>query len=264
MSSKKKLQVQEDESKKASERSLNTEHVKNSSNSSSQLTINVLVFIIAILVGILIQSYISKSQQDSRLTTENESKLNQQEILKEFGDKIKQDLLNEIKSLAASPTKSDTEQSQNPVVKEEVVQEKKEIKIIKEEDNERKVSIDENLAKNEAHPEIKFTEGKQIVLNNDKIKFTEETKIDNKLNEAQNPKKNKITKEEKESLRKEKQKAKLEKDINLKKTLKQQNQDLTQDEEEKHSNIPDVVKNFQSKKISKIKTKKMWIPIANS
>jgi hypothetical protein len=203
---------------------------------SSQLLINILVFVIALLLGILVQQHMQPSKQETNQLQTNPTNADLVKLIDELSAKLKNELLTELKSYALSESKKTSQE-------DSIVNESPKVESVTQAS---KVVIEHELKTEDSQPEIRITDGKPILLNQDNFKLKPE-----RVHEPE--KKPESSKEEK---RQRKPKNREERDRMIKENVKKNGGDIEQ--------FPDEVKNFKSTKISQIKPKKMWIPIPNS
>jgi hypothetical protein len=226
----------------------------NQTNTSHYIT-QFFLFLSAILIGLIIQNYfilpnqysyskaIIKDEVDPAFQVQKEplqirdgSEMNA--IYKEMSEKLRKEILEELSK-------------------------ETEIKKFKDENNKEsdrdKIKSEKNVGQiNNDAKNLVIIDDKKIDDKNSEIKFTGQQPIvidPQSIDSKKQAEKEKM-KQEKVAIReKEKRNSKANQDFQIKEERKTK---------ENNNNVPNEVKNFKSIKISKMKPKKMWIPIPNS
>jgi cytoskeletal protein RodZ len=245
-----KKQTKETSSESHSEQ---TDQSSGKNGSSQQLLINFLFFVVAILIGILVQQQLQSRQQERQPTAQNADLA---KLVSELSTKLKSELLQELNSATTGKDaqKPPTASQLSPASEQEdlIVNEKpKKIDptpsatvatTTKPPAN--KVVIDHELNTKDAEPEIRFSDGQPIVLNPDTLKFKTENTAKETKTKPQEERKKQPKEPRKEQVAKEKPRR--------------------EENKLEEQQLSDEIKNFKSTKITKIKPKKLWIPIPNS
>lgn len=231
----------------------------------SSYVLNFLLFLSAIVIGMLIQqtqvlsiltggnAALERPPSTQQLPTSTsipplkqqvESPIDMDALYREMSEKIKREVEASFKEKQEKLEKA-KEEAKKPVVKakeDEVVNEEQNKPVVK---TKNKVVIDDSLKTDGQDLTINSGDKQQqqkIVIDPSKIKVVQETKEDAKAKERERQRREEAAKrlEEKEA-----------------KAAKAKQAD-------KQVKVPDEVKNFKSSLVSKMKPKKMWIPIPNS
>jgi prolyl 4-hydroxylase len=207
-------------------------------NNSSQLLVNILVFIIALLIGVLVQQHLQQKQEPPAQSQPSPDNVDLAKLVNELSGKLKSELLAELN--AAKPEQKEAKQEDS------IVNEKPKVETTIQAD---KVVIEHELKTDDSQPEIRISDGKPIVLNQETLQLKPE--------KPREPRRERKREELREEKRQEKSKIPQERGKAVQEKAKKS--ETTSAEQ-----IPDEVKNFKAEKISQIKPKKMWIPIPNS
>jgi hypothetical protein len=237
-------------------------------NNSQQYLLNILIILIAILIGMQIPKFMNENKslngnefqsQDSDLSSQKpaESLIDMEKLYNEISERIKAEIR---ESLILKDRESNKKSDKVVTTTEELT--KLQDAIINEKENvkAKTISVSDEIVVDDSAMKIQ-NDGKpfKIDLNEVKNKQVEEEK------EAQL--KNRKIQEGKEKARQAKEKklqqTKKEDKIQVEKEEKNEEASVIKKTTEK-TTVPDEVKNFPSTKIAQIKTKKMWIPIPGS
>lgn len=237
-------------------------------NPTSHYFITFLIFIIALLLGILIQqnfsllnkqpneklddednyiSSISKYQSNTQAPASSFDQENMEKMFKEMGQKLKNEIIEtvqaEMKSKPTEPQKNEVPKKVATKSQDDIINEQSKVKIElpKYKNEPTRVTVGEEVVKDKDDPEMKLKAGEPIVINPSANLNLEKEKPATSSNKIKNKEKEPLKENDKEV---EKRKGK----------TKQSPTEHDTDE---------AVKNFQTTQISKIKPKKMWIPIPN-
>jgi hypothetical protein len=229
----------------------------NQSNNSHYLT-QFLLILSAFLLGLLIQNYLIIPNQYSKAIQKDEVEpafqvekeplqvrigAEMDVIYKEMSDRLRKEILEEL--LKEKEIKKIKDENNNEL-EHKTFDKKNSYEQITDDKN--VVVIDDNKL-DDRNSEIKFTDQQPIVINPQTVVSKREAKT------KEEAEKEKIIREKSAIKEKEKQSSNINQDIQFKQ------EKISQDIK---NNLPDEVKNFKSIKISKMKPKKMWIPIPNS
>lgn len=243
---------------------------------NSQYLVNLLMFIIAVLSGMLIQQYIMSNNKAQEFTTSNsqppflnqeivapkpkEPLVDMEAIYKEMAERLKKEIQDE-ENRKNSQKESTLRDEKKTRVQDDIINEKQDSK---------RVVIDDKMVEDDKSG-IKIDPKGPAEFESNGIKFKVNTKNEAKEKEAETERRLK----EEEDLKKKEEAARKRKadERERKKKEEEEARQLKKENEKKAQNnkaavdnvadIPDEIKNFPTKKISQIKTKKMWIPIPN-
>ena len=220
------------------------------SNTSHYIT-QFLLILSAFLLGLLIQNYlihnnskaIQKDEVDPAFQVQKEPLQvrvgeEMEAIYKEMSDRLRKEILEELTK------EKEKNIINNQDVKELEIEQKNTNEIEKETKN--VVLIDDKKV-DDQNSEIKFTGKQPIVINPQTIESKREAKVREVAEKERNQREKSVLKEKQNS--------------NTKSEVQFKEQKI---KPENNNNLPDEVKNFKPYKISKMKPKKMWIPIPNS
>ena len=268
------MKKSKDPSPTKSETNSTTKDESSTSRPLPQYLINFLLFLLAILIGILIQRYIDDNRVDKLQNQEHVAKkpseplIDMEKLYKEMAE-IKREL-EEAKRPTNINTDSKSTKSQiesKRAAQDDIINENQEVK---------KGVIGEEVLVDDSAYKLQSEDGKPLKIDlseiqrkqqlekerEEKIKTAEAELKRKKIQEAKE--KNRLKKEKKleEDQEKDAGKHKAKEADALKKSQDEQSQSA-QTKTPSTPEVPVEVKNFQSTKINQIKTKKMWIPIPN-
>lgn len=228
-------------------------------NNFQQYLINILIILIAILIGMQIPKFINenKSVNGNEFQSHDKSFIDMDKLYNEISERIKAEI-HEAHILKERQSNQNSDNVQTTTeeltkIQDDIINEKENIKA-------KTISVSDEIVVDDSAMKIQ-NDGKpiKIDLNEVKNKQVEEEK------EAE-LKKRKIQ-EGKEKARQAKEKklqqSKKEDKLQVEKEEKKEEVSAKENTGEK-TTVPDEVRNFPSTKIAQIKTKKMWIPIPGS
>jgi hypothetical protein len=249
-------------------------------NNTRQYLINVLIFLLALLIGTQIPKYVNEQKalggnefqsQESSVPKSAQPVIDMEKIYKEVSERIRAEI-NEAQILKERELNQNSnkapilEKPQDDIINEKVAAKTKIVMVsneivedesaIKIQSDGSPITIDLNKVKNK-----QAEEEREAQLKKKKIQEAKEKARQAKEKKLQEAKKDEKTQTEKEKMEEDpkvkKEKSKIEKEKREEELkVKEQKSDAVV--------IPDEIKNFQSTKINQIKTKKMWIPIPGS